>query len=142
MKKTILLLAASLMFYTAPAQKMTEVKTSELPKPVEKYFKDFAAGAKILKAVKIEDKGTIKYNVAIDLKSRKYVYVFDRNGKFLKKVDEATAPSNKVIIKKADEKNKKQLPADSAAKPSSADRDVQEKLLVETSARDSIRNRP
>ena len=140
MKKIILSLFAFLMFFFLVAQKMTEVKSSELPKSIAKYFHDNMPGAKILKAVRIEDKGTIKYNVAVDLKNKKYVYVFDKNGKFLKKGDDVTAPSNKVIINKADDKNKTRLPADSVHK--SKEKDIKENFLVQEIIQDSIRNQP
>ena len=140
MRKIVLALASVILSFTVIAQKMTDVKFSGLPEQVGKYIKDKVPGAKMVKAVKIEDKGSVKYNVAIDLKGKKFVYVFDKNGKFLKKEDDVTAPSNKVIINKASEKSKSPSTADSARK--SKREDGSEKFLVRESSADTVRNRP
>ena len=130
------------MFLNLFSQKMTEVKSSELPKTITKYIDDNVSGAKVLKAVKIENKGTVKYNVAIDHKNRKYVYVFDKNGKFLKKGDDVNAPSNKVIINKGSEKSKSPSQTDTIQKPTIKDGTSQENPLVQEIPPDLFRNQP
>jgi hypothetical protein len=82
---------------------MTEVKTRDLPKPIEKYINDNMPGVNIFKAVKVEDKGTLTYNVAIDVHGRKHILVFDKAGKFLKKGDELVNSPNKAVVNKANE---------------------------------------
>jgi hypothetical protein len=103
MKKVLLLSVAFIFFYGAYAQKITEVKTKDLPKPIEKYINENIKGASIFKAVKLDDKGTLTYNVAIDIHGRKHILVFDKAGKFLKKGDELVNSANKTAVNKADE---------------------------------------
>jgi|WetSurMetagenome_2_1015567.scaffolds.fasta_scaffold61355_2 hypothetical protein len=79
------------------AQKITEVRTKDLPKPIGKYIKDVMPGASIFKAVRLDDKGTLTYDVAINLHGSKHIYVFDRTGKFIKKGDELINSSKKAV---------------------------------------------
>jgi len=51
-------------------------------------------GASIFKAVKLDDKGTLTYNVAIDVHGRKHILVFNKTGKFLKKGDDLVNSAN------------------------------------------------
>lgn len=94
-----MLLVLFMSFTGVIAQKITEIKTRDLPTPIEKYIKDKMPGASIFKAVKLNDKGTLTYDVAIDLNGHKHVYVFDKNGKFLKKGDELVTTVKKTSVK-------------------------------------------
>lgn len=100
MKKVLLLPVAFIFFSGVFAQKITEVKTRDLPKPIEKYINDNMPGASIFKAVKLDDKGTPTYNVAIDVHGRKHILVFNKTGKFLKKGDDLVNSANKAAVNK------------------------------------------
>ena len=100
MKKVLLLPVAFILISGAFAQKMTEVKTRDLPKPIEKYINENMPGVTIFKAVKVEDKGTLTYNVAIDVHGRKHILVFDKDGKFLKRGDDLVNSPNKTAVNK------------------------------------------
>jgi hypothetical protein len=76
-------------------QKITEVKTKDLPKTILKYINKSVQGATVFKSVKLEDKGVKTYNVAIDVHGRKQILVFDKSGKFLRKGDEQAGHINK-----------------------------------------------
>jgi hypothetical protein len=69
------------------SQKMSEIKTSSLPKSVTEYVQKNLPGSQITKAAKVEDKGVVTYNVAVDVKGKKHILIFDKDGKFLKKGD-------------------------------------------------------
>ena len=88
MKKIILLIALIFIASGLNAQKLTEMNVSKLPKATTDYIKENLPGAKIVRAVKADDKGVITYNVGIDIKGRKHMLVFDKDGKFLKKGDD------------------------------------------------------
>ncbi len=103
MRKVLLILITFIVSTWVFAQKMTEVKTTDLPKPIEKYINDSMLGASIFKAVKVDDKGTLTYNVAIDVHGRKHILVFNKAGKFLKKGDELVKSANKASVNKANE---------------------------------------
>ena len=97
MKKVLTLLVASFFLSGAFAQRMTEVKTKDLPAPIGKYINDSMPGTSIFKAVKIDDKGALTYNVAIDLHGRKHILVFNKDGKFLKKGDDSINSAKKAV---------------------------------------------
>ncbi len=79
----VAVLCSTLLF----AQKQTEIKASQLPKATTDYITSNLPGTTIFRAVKADDKGTITYNVAVDVKGRKHIFVFDKDGNFLKKGD-------------------------------------------------------
>lgn len=87
MKKTLLIIISLLFTSTLFAQKMTEIKTSDLPKATTDYIATNMPGSTLFKAAKVEENGTFTYNVAVDIKGRKHILVFDKDGKFLKKGD-------------------------------------------------------
>jgi hypothetical protein len=89
MKQTIFLVLV-LFFATvvfSQEKKMTELKTSDLPKGVTTWVNDNIPGGKITKAGKIEEKGVVSYAVAVESKGRKHSYLFDKDGKFSGKGD-------------------------------------------------------
>jgi hypothetical protein len=98
MKKSLIFLVAFICFFGAFAQKMTVVKTKDLPKPIEKFINDNMPGASIFKAVKVDDKSTLTYNVAIDIHGRKHILVFNKDGKFLKRGDDLSSHVNKARV--------------------------------------------
>jgi hypothetical protein len=87
MKKIILIFAGILFSTVIFAQKSTEIPAAKLPKATTDYLKDNLPGTKIDKAFKVEDKGVVTYNVTVDVKGNKHMFIFDKDGKFLKKGD-------------------------------------------------------
>jgi hypothetical protein len=116
MKKTILFISAMLFSVYIFAQKSTEIAASKLPQATTDYIKDNLPGTKIDKAYKVEDKGVVTYNVTIDVKGKKHLLIFDKDGKFLKKGDDliksgdatktATPPAKQTADSAAKEKPK------------------------------------
>ena len=96
------------------AQKSTEIPASKLPKATTDYIKDNLPGTKIDKAFKVEDKGVVTYNVNVDVKGKKHLFIFDKDGKFLKKGDDliqsggapktTTPPAKQPTEKSAEDK--------------------------------------
>lgn len=87
MKRVIVLFTLLIMVSFVFGQKTTDISPSKLPKATTDYIKENLPGAKIVRAVKADDKGVITYNVGIDVKGHKHLLVFDKDGKFLKKGD-------------------------------------------------------
>jgi hypothetical protein len=100
MKKTGILLISFVFFVAASGQKMSEVKIKDLPKSIEKYVNDNLPGGSIYKAVKVDTKGIMTYDVAIDTHGHKNILVFDKNGKFLKKENDPVNSGKKAVVKK------------------------------------------
>ena len=102
MKQITLILAAILISACVYAQKATEIPASKLPKATTNYIADNLPGATITKAAKVDDNGVLTYNVGIDVKGKKHLLIFDKDGKFLKKGDDkinSYAPKEKPASK-------------------------------------------
>jgi hypothetical protein len=91
MKKIIISLAAIMMTTIMFAQKSTDIPVSKLPKAATEYLTNNLPGTTITKAAKIEDKGEITYSATVDVKGKKHLFIFDKEGKFLKKGDDLVA---------------------------------------------------
>ena len=89
MKKIIAIAFALLIsaFVFAQDKKMSELKISDLPKGVSKWVETSMPGGKIVRAGKIEEKGTLSYMAAVEFKGSKHSYIFDKDGKFVGKGD-------------------------------------------------------
>ncbi len=89
MKKTMLLLIAAIFSIAVFAQdrKQTEIKISQLPKETTKWVSENIAGGKIVRAGQMDEKGTRSYAAVVESNGQKYVYLFDKNGKFTGKGD-------------------------------------------------------
>ncbi|MCK9218971.1 MAG: hypothetical protein PHF97_12640 [Bacteroidales bacterium] len=87
MKKIMLLLIAVILGSFTFAQKVTEIKPSQLPKGVTDYISQNLPGVKIVRAGTLEDKGVLTYLVSTEIKGRKHAYQFDKDGKFIGKAD-------------------------------------------------------
>lgn len=88
MKKLLLVVLATLFISSVFAQKTTEIKTKDLPKATTDWIKTNMPPAVIEKSVKLDDKGTITYNVLVTSVGRKHILVFDKDGKYLQKGDD------------------------------------------------------
>lgn len=115
MKKIVLIIFTILFSTTLFAQKMTEVKEKDLPKATTDYMKANFSGAIILRAVKAEENGVITYNVAFDMKGRKHILVFDKDGNFLKKGDQMTKEQKAGATAAAGQPNAPKPPAKAPA---------------------------
>lgn len=93
MKNIITLLLSLFIVISVMAQdkKVSEIKTSELPKAVNTWVKDNLPGSSITRAGKIEEKGVVTYAAMIESKGRKHSYLFDKDGKFIGKGDNAAS---------------------------------------------------
>lgn len=87
MKKTVLAIFFLLFAFMAGAQECTEIKTSQLPKATRDYFTKNMPDAKISRAAKVDDNGTISYLVSYSDRGRKHVLQFDKDGTFVGKGD-------------------------------------------------------
>jgi hypothetical protein len=96
MKRIVIAITAILFSGFVFAQKTTEISVAKLPKAATNYIKNNLPGATIARAAKVEDKGVLTYNVSVDIKGKKHLFVFDKDGKFLKKGDAlVTTPAPK-----------------------------------------------
>jgi hypothetical protein len=89
MKKLMFLIFAAMFSVAIFAQdkKMTEIKTSQLPKAVSEWVSQNIAGGSITKAGKIEENGVLSYVAMVDMKGQNRAFVFDKDGKFIGKAD-------------------------------------------------------
>jgi len=88
MKKVILILILALFSGYLSAQKMTDVNPKLLPKATLDFINQNFPKSNILRAMKMDDKGTVSYTVDVEyVKGRKTTLIFDKDGKFVKKAD-------------------------------------------------------
>lgn len=102
MKKVILIMLLGMFITFVQAQttktetkqspKKTVIKSTDLPKDANTYITKNFAGYKIIKAVKVDTKGEITYEVNVAKGTEKYVLYFDSEGSFNKKVAATTTP--------------------------------------------------
>jgi len=108
MKKVLFFMMAILLSTVMYAQdrKMSELKTSQLPKGVTDFIAKNMPGATITRAGKIEDKSEVNYVAVVEMKGSKHAYLFDKDGKFKEKGDhlfnnKGQAPAGKAAPAKA-----------------------------------------
>jgi len=87
MKKLIFFLLAVFIFFHASAQRNTEIKPSQLPKVTTDFIKGNLPNSTIFKAIKVVENGSLTYTVGVIVNKNKHLYIFDQDGKFLKKGD-------------------------------------------------------
>jgi hypothetical protein len=87
MKKVLLMVVAIIFTTFLFAQTKTEVKVSDLPKPISAYVTKNMNGAAIDKAFKVVNNGVQTYDVVIKKGDIKHVLAFDKDGNFVKKAD-------------------------------------------------------
>ncbi|MCX6305691.1 MAG: hypothetical protein NT040_12080 [Bacteroidetes bacterium] len=120
MKKIMFLMLAAILSVTVFAQekKMTEIKVSQLPKPVSEYVAKNLGGGAISKAGKIEENGVLSYVAMVDMAGQKRAFLFDKDGKFTGKGDNLkSAPAAKPPVKAPETKPSTQTPAAGIAVP-------------------------
>ena len=87
MKKFMPLILLAMFSIATVAQTITDITVSQLPKATKDYISQNMPGGKITRAVKIDDKGTLKYGAQIETGGRKHILIFDKGGNFLQKGD-------------------------------------------------------
>lgn len=65
----------------------TPIKEAELMQPIKDDLAKNFAGAKVVRAVKLDNKGVITYRVVIMKDNEKWALTYDNEGKFLKKAE-------------------------------------------------------
>jgi len=83
------LLGSVLLF----SQEYTEINISDLPKKVHAYVDEIMPGASISKAAKSLDNQQVIYGTVIRFRDGKYCMLFDKDGNFLRKVENLSAAS-------------------------------------------------
>ena len=84
--KKLLLIALLVTFGTLLfAQTKTELKTSELQKPILEYISKNFSGYSIDKVFKVDEKGVITYDICVNKDKTHEKLFFDKEGKFLRK---------------------------------------------------------
>ena len=86
---------------TAQDKKMTEIKTSQLPKGVSEWVTKNVDGGKITRAGKVEENGVLSYVAMVDMKGQNRAFLFDKDGKFTGKGDHLfkSQPATKPPVK-------------------------------------------
>ena len=87
MKKIVAFALAVLFVSAVTAQNYSEIKPSQLPKPVTSYLKTTLGTYTLGKVAMTTDNGITKYAASAESKGRKSVYVFDKDGNFLERVN-------------------------------------------------------
>ena len=87
MKKIIFIFFTVLLTGAVFGQTKTEIKVSDLPKSIPDFISKNMNGFTIDKAFKVVDKGVQTYDVLIKNGDKKHVMAFDKDGNFLKKID-------------------------------------------------------
>lgn len=84
MKKLLILITILLIVIRLSAQTNTEIKNSDLQKPITEYLAKNFPGYNIDHAFKTNSKGNIMYAVCLTKASYHYKVTFDKDGKFLR----------------------------------------------------------
>jgi hypothetical protein len=85
MKKALLVLILGIFTSTLFAETKTEIRPSDLQKPITDYIAKSFSGYKIDKAFKIDTKGVITFNVCITKDKTHVLVTFNKEGKYLMK---------------------------------------------------------
>jgi hypothetical protein len=95
MKKLLVAIVTLVFAVSVFAQKGEEIKTSELPKNITTWINQNFKKPSIERAAKVtENKNILGYCVSVDTKGRKTILVFDKNGKYLEKVQKIADAQN------------------------------------------------
>lgn len=90
MKRIILMIVVALFATVVFAQTKTELKPTELSKQITDWMTTNVKTYSIVKAFKVDSKGVITYDVMATKGTDKRLFVFDKDGKFVKKGDQET----------------------------------------------------
>jgi hypothetical protein len=109
MKKLVLFMAVIFAVTFVNAQTKTEVKVADLQKVITDHIAANYAGYTIDKAFKVDNKGVITFKVHVSKAAEKLTLVYDKDGKFVKKVANVQKPATET--KKAAAPKKEAAPA-------------------------------
>ena len=87
MKRLFLLMIAVFFAGWVSAQTKTEVKPTDLPKPITEYLAKSVPGFDIDKAFKVVNNGIQTYDVLVKKDKLKHTLSFDNKGTFVKMLD-------------------------------------------------------
>jgi hypothetical protein len=99
MKKLFLILFIGILTPVMFGQTKTELKPADLPKPITDFLTKNLKNYTVDKAFKVDSKGVITYDLLLLHGADKAVFIFDKDGKFIKRADRA----DKDTAKKAQE---------------------------------------
>ncbi|MCX6279883.1 MAG: hypothetical protein NT004_17575 [Bacteroidetes bacterium] len=85
MKKIIIFLFLSMIGNLVISQTKTELQASELQKPIKEYIERNFNGFSIGKIFKVDEKGTITFDICVNKGKTYEKLFFDKEGKFMKK---------------------------------------------------------
>ena len=85
MKKALLILFFGVFSICIFAQTKTELKSSDLQKPISEYISKNFTGFTIDKVFKVDTKGVITFNVCVSKEKTHEMITFNKDGKFLLK---------------------------------------------------------
>ena len=100
MKKIVLFMAIVFAVTFVNAQTKTEIKVADLQKVITDHISANYAGYTIEKAFKVDNKTVITYKVHVSKAAEKLTLVYNKDGKFVKKVTPEQKP---VVAKEAKE---------------------------------------
>ncbi len=87
MKKLLLILFIGILAPVIFGQTKTELKPADLPKSVTDFIAKNVKTYTIDKAFKVDSKGVITYDVLLVYGADKIVFIFDKDGKFVKRAE-------------------------------------------------------
>jgi hypothetical protein len=90
MKKLFLILLMGIFAPVVFGQTKTELKTADIPKPITEFLAKNMKSSTIDKAFKVDSKGVITYDILVAHGADKAVFIFDKDGKFIKRADRAS----------------------------------------------------
>jgi hypothetical protein len=99
MKKLFLILFIGILSPVVFGQTKTELKPADLPKPITEFITKNVKSFTIDKAFKVDSKGVITYDLLLIHGADKAVFIFDKDGNFIKRADRG----DKAAAKKAPE---------------------------------------
>jgi len=83
MKSAILIIIFSLFSTLIFSQTKTEIKKTDLQKPIAEYLIKNCPGYNIDKAFKVDSKGIITYDLCVSKDKTRDKITFDKDGKFI-----------------------------------------------------------
>lgn len=96
MKKLLLIVCIAILAPVAFGQTKTEMKPSELSKTIRDYCAKNFKSLTIERAFKVDSKGVITYDLLLAQGAEKAVFIFDKDGKFLKRAERGTRGGTQI----------------------------------------------
>jgi hypothetical protein len=87
MKKLVVILFIAIFAPVVFGQTKTEMKVADLSKPITDWVAKNLKAAHIERAFKVDSKGVITYDLLIANGADKSIFIFDKDGKFVKRAE-------------------------------------------------------